>query len=118
MKDPIKSRITPSKYEMDLKMAQKGCDRDRSRDKICIQISKWPNYIFPFELGHFEVCESYYITWSMIYSEISNGPKQKGKRIGPFSNLYAYIVTWPISVTAVLSHSEVYLGYFFEMKKS
>ena len=41
------------RYEMDLKMAQKGCDRDRLRDKICTQISKWSNYIFSFEMRHF-----------------------------------------------------------------
>ena len=37
-------------------MVQICCDRDRPRDLIYIQISKWPNIIFPFELGHFEVC--------------------------------------------------------------
>ena len=41
-------------YTMDLKMAQKGCGRDRSRDKICIQISKWPDP--KILLSHFEIC--------------------------------------------------------------
>ena len=44
-------------YEMDLKLAQKGCDRDRRCDKMSIQVSKWPNYIFPFVFCHFEVCD-------------------------------------------------------------
>ena len=33
-------------YEMDLKMAQNCCDRDRPRASICIQTSKLPKYIF------------------------------------------------------------------------
>ena len=40
------------------KMAQNWFIRDRSREWICIQTSKWPNIIpiFPFQMGHFEVC--------------------------------------------------------------
>ena len=34
--------LTLSRYEMKLKMAKKGCDRDRSRNQICTQTSKWP----------------------------------------------------------------------------
>ena len=36
---------TPRQYEMTLKIAQIGCERDRSCDKIFKQISKWPNFI-------------------------------------------------------------------------
>ena len=32
---------------MDLKMAQNDYGRNSSRGKMCIQISKWLNYIFP-----------------------------------------------------------------------
>ena len=37
------------------KMAQNCCDRNRPRDWICIQTSKWANYLFPFVLGNFEI---------------------------------------------------------------
>ena len=43
-------------------MAQKYCDRDWSRDWICIQTSKWPNNFFHLVLGHFKF-------------EFQNGPK-------------------------------------------
>ena len=62
-------------YKADLKMAKNGCDRDSSRDKICIQISKWPSII-----------------WE--------------NNIRPFRVLYTYLVTWTITVTAVLGHLE------------
>ena len=62
---------------------------------------------FPFELGHFEACESYDLKSTQ---KLQNGPKQKGKIVGVDNS-----VTWPISLTAVLGHFEVYLvsGHIF-----
>ena len=61
-KSNVEVRMRYKLYEMDLKMAQNGCDRDSSRKKMCIQISKWPT--FPFELGHFECgCTSFYVNY-------------------------------------------------------
>ena len=43
-------RVLKNRYEIDFKMAQNSRDRDRPRDWIYIQTSKWPNYVFPFVL--------------------------------------------------------------------
>ena len=83
-KSNVEVRMRFKLYEMDLKMAQKDCERDRSRDKICILYAAYryqnsPIICFPFELGHFGVCSLYHITY--MISQISKWPNSKGKHI-------------------------------------
>ena len=64
-----------------------------------IQWYKNDPFIFRFEMNNSEVCVYRDITWSLI-----DGQFQKGKIYGTFWNQYAYIASWPISVTTVLGN--------------
>ena len=49
------------------------------------------------------------VTWQDIHTDFKMVHFEGKNIIGPFWYLCAYLVTWPISVTAVLSYFEVHL---------
>ena len=88
---------------------------------IIFSLSFWPILKFEFQndsklrngpiprilgLGHFEVW-SHFEVWDILNFKMAQTEGEK--IIGQFWSLNAYSVTWPISVTAVLGHFEVYL---------
>ena len=60
-------------YEGVAKMAQNDCDRETITCKDMLSMSKWPNWVFTFEFGHFGILES---LWSCTSREDRNGPIQ------------------------------------------
>ena len=96
-------------YEIDFKMAQNCCDRDRPRDLICIQVSKWPNDIVFLNWAILQFRRRLEIMWCHMAHKLQNSLILKDNIIGPFWSLYAYLVTWPISVTAILGHFELHV---------
>ena len=93
--------------QMNLSMVQNCRDRYGHVTGYAHNFQNGPSE-FP---GHFEICVSYGITWPRIGSETSKWPKTQRKNIFLCSkwNLYAYPVTWPISVAVVLGPFAVHL---------